>query len=99
MNQDCDHVDVEDNGDGDIYIMVKCLCVCHKSDIFRIQGSRTFLMFLDTFRIQMSGNRKTTKSLEKSNYFQGILSFLLFQDTFRNEKYLETGKQQNPFKR
>ena len=81
----------------DIYLMVKCLSVCHeKAPLFRIQKILLFLLFIDAFHIQrirsfllfldttfqkVSRNSKTTKSLEIMT-FQGVWSFLLFLDTF-----------------
>ena len=41
----------EDDGD-DIYIMVKCLCVCNENAYFRIQKIWSFLMFIATFHTQ-----------------------------------------------
>ena len=41
-------VDVDD----DIYIMVKCLCVCNENAYFRIQKIWSFLMFIATFHTQ-----------------------------------------------
>ena len=36
----------------DIYIMVKCLCVCNENAYFRIQKIWSFLMFIATFHTQ-----------------------------------------------
>ena len=41
----------DDDGD-DIYIMVKCLCVCNENAYFRIQKIWSFLMFIATFHTQ-----------------------------------------------
>ena len=49
-------VDDVNNGDNaaadDIYIMVKCLCVCNENAYFRIQKIWSFLMFIATFHTQ-----------------------------------------------
>ena len=51
-------------------------------DTFRIQDILSFLLFIDTTFQKVSRNSKTTKSLEIMT-FQGVWSFLLFLDTFR----------------
>ena len=48
--EDTDEGDEDD--EDDIYIMVKCMSVCHKSHYFCIQRIWPFLMFPDTFRTQ-----------------------------------------------
>ena len=43
---------IEDTDEDDIYIMVKCLCVCNENAYFRIQKIWSFLMFIATFHTQ-----------------------------------------------
>ena len=50
-------------------------------DTFRIQDILSFLLFIDTTFQKVSRNSKTTKSLEIVT-FQGVWSFLLFLNTF-----------------
>ena len=68
--------DYDNNGHG------VCLYVCHKSDYFRIQGIWSFLMFLESFRIQKCLKQENQKIPRKSHYFQGNLLFFLVLDTF-----------------
>ena len=57
-HNDDDDDDHNDDDDIYIYIMVKCLSVCHKSHYFRIQGIWPFLLFLDTFPFSKVDRKK-----------------------------------------
>ena len=63
-------------------------CGPHASSFFKsqshyFQGILSFLLFLDTFRIQKCLETGIRQNPLKKSLFQGSLSFLLFQDTFR----------------
>ena len=66
-------------------------------DTFVVKGIGRFHVYRYFPNSKVSGNSKTTKSLEIMT-FQVIRSFLLFLDTFRIQKCLETEKLQNPLK-
>ena len=53
-----------------------------KSQSRYFQGILSFLLFLDTFRIQKCLETGIRQNPLKKSLFQGSLSFLLFQDTF-----------------
>ena len=55
--------DYDNNGHG------VCLYVCHKSDYFRIQGIWSFLMFLESFRIQKCLETGKPKNPSKKSLF------------------------------